>query len=280
MPPKIGAKIPNSGRFPTEIGIPEMARALEAAGFASLWVSDHVVMPAQIESRYPFAADGRPTWSSDTPYFDAVVALSLVAAVTERTTLGTAVLVLPLRNAVILGKQAATLDVASGGRLELGVGVGWLAEEFAAIGVDFASRGLRFDESIETLRACWTGTLRDGSLCLPTPAHEIPLLVGGHSRVALRRAGAVGDGWVANQSLNGIDVDEIAAARRAMEAAARDAGRDVERLRVVLRITESTGRSDEVARRLAALERAGVDEVVVDVDWTGDPARDFERLTR
>src|SRR5712691_5906407 len=110
---RLGAKVPNSGPHPTEIGIPEMAGTLERAGFDSLWVSDHVVLPAQITSRYPFAADGKATWATTTPYFDAVVALALIAAATERATFGTAVLVLPLRNPVIFAKQAASLDVVS-----------------------------------------------------------------------------------------------------------------------------------------------------------------------
>src|SRR3954451_21630340 len=131
----IGAKLPASG--PLHAGVAEHAVALERAGFDSLWVSDHIVMPAEIGSRYPFAADGRATWPTDTPYLDALIALALAAAVTERVRLGTVLLVLPLRNPVELAKQAATIDAASGGRLELGVGAGWLAEEFAALNVPF-----------------------------------------------------------------------------------------------------------------------------------------------
>jgi probable F420-dependent oxidoreductase len=266
---RIGAKVPNSGPLPTEIGIPELARTLEAAGFESLWVSDHVVMPAAIESRYPFAEDGRATWAADTPYFDAVVALALIAGATERADFGTAVLVLPLRNPVIFAKQAASLDAASGGRLKLGLGAGWLAEEFDAIGVPFEGRGARFEEQIAVMRQAWTGRLPGDVLSVPTPAHEIPLLIGGHSKPALRRAGTVGDGWLGQQSLNAIDPAEIESA-----VAAIGPGRDV-----VLRIVDSAGRSDEVASALPALARAGVREVIVDVDWAGgDPARDYERI--
>ncbi|NUR76803.1 MAG: TIGR03619 family F420-dependent LLM class oxidoreductase [Thermoleophilia bacterium] len=279
MSVRIGAKVPNSGPLPTEIGIAEMAGTLERAGFESLWVSDHVVLPEEIESRYPFAADGRATWATSTPYLDAVVALALIAAATERATFGTAVLVLPLRNPVVVAKQAASLDVVSGGRLKLGVGAGWLAEEFAALGVPFESRGTRFVEAIATLRAAWTGQLSEGVLSLPTPAHDVPVLVGGHAKPALRRAGSIGDGWLGQQSLDAIDTAEIEAARGAIESAARDAGRDPGALQVVLRIVDSAGRSDEVARLLPALAAARVDEVIVDLDWSGgDHAADFERL--
>ena len=123
---RIGVLVPNSGPWPSELGIPAMARTAEAAGFDSLWVSDHIVLPETIESHYPFAADGRATGPTDTPYVAALVALALMAAATERPTLGTAVLVLPLRHPVVFAKQAASIDVASGGRLRLGVGAGWL----------------------------------------------------------------------------------------------------------------------------------------------------------
>jgi probable F420-dependent oxidoreductase len=287
---RIGVRVPNSGSLPAQVGIPALARSAEEAGFESLWVSDHVVMPASFASRYPFAADGRATWPPETPYVDALVALALIAAVTERATIGTAVLVLPLRHPIIVAKQLASLDACSDGRLRLGVGAGWLREEFDALAVPFDGRGSRPEEWLSLLRDCWTGTppartamhysLPEGVLCYPTPAHEIPFLVGGHSRAALRRAGRVGDGWLAQQSLDGIDTSELEAAVDVMRTAARDAGRDADRLEVVLRLVDSAGRSDEVADRLGALARAGVDEVIVDVAWSdGDPAADYGRLS-
>ena len=278
MSVRIGAKVPNSGPLPGTIGISEMARVLEQAGFQSLWVADHVVLPAEIGSRYPFAADGRATWSTTTPYFDAVVAMALIAGATERATIGTAVLVLPLRNPVVFAKQAASLDVLSGGRLALGLGAGWLREEFEALGVPFDARGRRLVDGIRILGECWTGTYQEDIVFSPTPVGTLPLYVGGHSEIALRRAGALGDGWLGQQSLDAIDTHELEAAHAAITLAAADAGRDPTRLRVVLRIVDSAGRSDEVARRLPALEAAGVDEVIVDLDWDGDPTADYARM--
>ena len=278
MSVRIGAKVPNSGPLPGSIGIPQMARVLEQAGFQSLWVADHVVLPAEIGSRYPFAADGRATWSTTTPYFDAVVAMALIAGATERATIGTAVLVLPLRNPVVFAKQAASLDVLSGGRLALGLGAGWLREEFEALGVPFDARGRRLVDGIRILRECWTGTYQEDIVFSPTPVGTLPLYVGGHSEIALRRAGALGDGWLGQQSLDAVDTHELEAAHAAITLAAADAGRDPARLRVVLRIVDSAGRSDEVARRLPTLEAAGVDEVIVDLDWDGDPAADYARM--
>jgi probable F420-dependent oxidoreductase len=289
-PLRIGASVPTSGRLPVELGIPAMARRLEAAGFESLWVSDHIVLPETMASPYPFAADGKATWPSDTPYIDALIALTLIAASTERATIGTAVLVLALRHPIIFAKQAASIDVASRGRLRIGVGAGWLREEFDALDVPFERRGSRMAEWMLLARDCWTGTPRAheseryslpaGVLCYPTPVHEIPFLVGGHSGVALRRAGQIADGWLAQQSLNALAPEELAAAAMTMRAAASEAGRDPEQLQVVLRIVDSAGRSEELAEALPSIIAAGVDEIIVNVDWENEQAADYERLRR
>ncbi len=274
---RIGAKLPHTGAHVHDGSIPDLARTLEEAGFDSLWVGDHVVMPREIRSRYPFTEDGRATWSPATPYLDALVALALAAAATSDVALGTAVLVLPQRNPIITAKQLASIDVASGGRLTVGVGAGWLREEFDALNVPFGTRGQRLEEGIALLRACWTGEpdafsgahydLPAGLLCLPTPAHEVPILVGGHSSAAIRRVATLGDGWLGQQSLDALGADEI-------DGVVRSASPK----RIVLRIVDSAGRSDELARRLPELRDAGVDEVIVDVDWSGEPRRQLERL--
>jgi probable F420-dependent oxidoreductase len=278
---RIGVKLPHTGRVePFSIGA--RARDLEHAGFDSLWVSDHVVLPEVIESWYPFAADGVATWPSDLPYVESLVALAAAAAVTERVRLGTAVLVLSQRNPILVAKQVGSLDAVSGGRVELGVGAGWLREEFDALDVPFESRGARLEEWITLLRECWTGrpagrdnpnyTLAPGTIMLPTPAASVPILVGGHSRAALRRAGQFGDGWLGQQAVPAIDPAVLAGEIASIRAVARDAGRDPSAIRVVLRLVESSGRHDEVAAAIAELSRVGVDEIIVDVDpFDGDP---------
>jgi probable F420-dependent oxidoreductase len=276
----IGAKLQNSGPLAMERGIPELAVALERSGADSIWVSDHVVMPREINSNYPFAVDGRATWASDTPYVEAMVALALAAAVTDRVRLGTAVLVLPLRNPVMFAKQAASVDVASRGRLELGLGAGWLAEEFDALNVPFRRRGAQLAEWIAIARECWTGypgerrsedyVLPADTLCLPAPAHQIPILLGGHSARALRRVGAIADGWLGQQSAPELDPQAIVEVRATILDTARDAGRDGTAIRTVLRIIESAGRADMVAKALPALAEVGVDEVIVDLTWEAD----------
>ena len=276
----IGAKLQNSGSLPMERGIPELAAVLEASGADSIWVSDHVVMPREIKSRYPFAADGRATWPSDTPYIEAMIALALAAAATRRVRLGTAVLVLPLRNPVMFAKQAASLDATSHGRLELGLGAGWLEEEFDALNVPFHRRGVQLSEWIAIARECWTGfparrssedyLLPADTVCLPSPPHRIPVLLGGHSDLALRRVGTLADGWLGQQSASELDPDSIVSARTRFMDAARRAGREDGSIRTVLRIVESAGHAEAVADNLASLAQAGVDEVIVDLSWQSD----------
>lgn len=287
---RIGAKVPNSGPLPQRLGIGAMASALEDAGFDSLWVSDHIVLPAAIGSHYPFADDGRATWATDTPYFDALIALALIAQATERTTIGTAALVLPLRHPVVFAKQAASIDVASGGRLRLGLGAGWLEEEFDALGVPFEGRGRRLEEWIAIARSCWTGTpaawhselydLPPEILCLPAPVNAVPLLIGGHSRVALKRAGRIGDGWLAQQSLSALAPHELVGPIEVMHAAAGEAGRDPASLWVTLRIVDTGGRSEELAPRLRELAAVGVDEIIVDVSPEDGEAHDVHARLR
>ena len=271
---RIGVKLPHTGPAAGP-AVPAAARELELAGFDSLWVSDHVVLPARIDSWYPFAADGRATWPTDTPYLEALVTLAAAAAVTDRVRLGTAALVLPQRNPVLLAKQVASVDAIAGGRVALGIGAGWLREEFDALGTDFDSRGPRMVEWITLLRDCWTGRpdahasehyqLPADTLVLPTPAHTVPLYIAGHSATALRRAGRLGDGWLAQQSLPDLDPELLAAEIGQVRAAAERAGRDPDAIEVVLRIVQSGGRADDVARRIGELDRAGVGEIVVDV---------------
>ena len=254
-----------------------MAARLEAAGFESLWVSDHIVLPASIESHYPFAADGRATWPSTTPYFDALIALALMAAATERATLGTAVLVLPLRHPVVFAKQAASIDVASGGRLQLGVGAGWLREEFEALNVPFEDRGRRLVEWMEIARDCWTGTpaarsserytLPAGVLCLPTSCAADPVPDGRPlpRRAAPRRPARRRAGSPSSRCPSSTPTQLASGDADAMRAAAAEAGRDPDDARVVLRIVDSAGRAEEIAAALPALAAAGVDEIIVDV---------------
>jgi probable F420-dependent oxidoreductase len=181
------------------------ARAIEAAGFDSVWTVEHVLVPVGYESTYPYARSGKMPGGETVAIPDPLVWLSFVAAATERLLLGTGIVILPQRNPAIAAKEAATLDRLSGGRLRLGVGVGWLEEEFDALGVPFAGRGKRLDAYVAAMRALWTGEevdLDDGyhrwqrAVSLPTPTTgAVPIVVGGHTDAAAKRAGRLGDGF-------------------------------------------------------------------------------------
>jgi probable F420-dependent oxidoreductase len=283
---KLGAKLPHSGVLPSRLGLVRMAQRLENAGFDSMWVSDHVVFPHEARSRYPFSDDGRPTWPMDVDYIEPIVALSAVAPATTKAELGTSVLILPMRNPVIFAKQAANVDVLSGGRLVLGVGVGWLREEFEALDADFDSRGAVLDEWIEIARLCWTGSagpyegrhyrIKDAIYCRPVPARMPPVLIGGMSKPALDRAGRLADGWVAQFSMDDLAEDTIAAGLATMISARRSQ----RSFRIVVRVTGAERRVDDLSRRLDSLSDAGATDVVIDVDWSSDDgaARALETL--
>ena len=273
---RIGAKLPHSGPLPARLGLDRMAARLEAAGFDSMWVSDHVVFPHEVRSRYPFATDGRVTWRVDVDYIEPVIALSAISSATSRADLGTSVLILPMRNPVLFAKQAACIDVLSRGRLVLGVGAGWLREEFDALAANFEERGSILEEWLEIARACWTGSagpyegrhyrLPEAIYCRPVPERVPPVLIGGMSRAALERAGRIADGWVAQFSLEDLSEDVLATGLATMQAAAATQ----KTFRAVVRITAAPNRVAEVASRLRSLRDAGATDVVVDVDWEDD----------
>ena len=221
---------------------PEAARAIatiaEESGFESLWTVEHVVVPAGYRSTYPYDPSGKMPAPDDTPLPDPFVWLAFVAAATSRIKLGTGIAILPQRNPLIAAKEVATLDRLSGGRVLLGVGAGWLKEEFEALGVPFERRGRRLDEHIEAMRALWAGEQAsyEGELvrfaaCTMSPRPEggrVPIHIGGHTDVAARRAGRLGDGFFPGTA----DREELAHALRVMRQAAEDAGRDPDAIEV------------------------------------------------
>jgi probable F420-dependent oxidoreductase len=292
-PIRLGAKVPNSGAMAFRLGAARMARTLEEAGFDSVWTSDHVVFPHEVRSRYPFAADGKITWPVDVDYLEPVVALSAMTSTTSKAELGTSVLILPMRNPIMFAKQAACVDAISGGRLVLGVGVGWLREEFEALGADFDARGAVLDEWLSIVRRCWTGTvepfegrhyrLAEAIYCRPTPARRVPVLIGGMSPRAQQRAGRIADGWLAQYSLEDLSESSIAAGLAAVRKAGAETGRpraELDGFRIVVRVTGADRKLGKLASRLGSLAAAGATELVVDVDWDDErgPARSLDTL--
>lgn len=276
---KAGAAIPSPGVFTIEPGPGERARLAEAAGADSLWVNDHLVQVESSRSRYPFSRDGKLTWPPDLPHWESLTTLAFVAAHTERATIGTAVLVLPQRHVVQLAKTTATLDVLSGGRLVLGCGLGWLAEEMEACGWSFESRGARADEMLSSLRSCWAG--RPGAVSgehvklppdlvfEPAPVQKPgpPILIGGMSPAALRRAARHGDGWLAIAMMETLQIDEL---RRTLEnvlSEREQSERREEPFRAAIHLHSAAHEVGLVPKAASKLQAIGFDEVIVDPPW-------------
>jgi probable F420-dependent oxidoreductase len=188
---------------------PEIAAAAEANGFESVWIPEHLVLPAEVPPTYLYTETGYPPIDSSTPMFDPWVVLATVANATRTIRLATNVYILPLRHPIVTGRAVVTLDRVSGGRVTLGIGVGWLEDEFLLAGQEFHNRGKRTDEIMGLLRRMWS---RDEDVIehhgehydlapfrfQPKPVQKpnIPIEVGGSSKAALRRAGRLGDGWI------------------------------------------------------------------------------------
>ncbi len=264
---KFAIALANTGPFTAPTAAVEFAQAAEAAGFESLWTVEHVVVPAGYESTYPYDPSGRMPGPEDSPIPDPLVWLAFLASATSTIKLGTGVLILPQRNPVVLAKELATLDVLSGGRLLLGIGTGWLAEEFDAIGVPFAARGTRADDSVAAMRALWSeekashhSAFTSFRNCISRPqpvGGAIPVHVGGHTDVAARRAGRLGDGFF---PLSGSH-ERLAQLFDLARSTAVAAGRDPDAIEMTTGGNGAIGPGalDEVA----ALAALGVDRVIV-----------------
>ena len=201
-----GVILPNVGPMARIDVLAQIARKVEALGYSGIFLSDHIAIPVDLRSAYPYRSDGRFPLNSEDLILEPVTTLSYLAAVTESVHLGFSVLVLPYRHPVLNAKMLATLDVISRGRLIVGAGVGWMAEEFVALDADFDARGSVTDEHIAILRALWSqpgpvisGPQYDvsGVSISPRPVQDPhpPIWTGGVSAPALRRAANLGDGW-------------------------------------------------------------------------------------
>jgi probable F420-dependent oxidoreductase len=227
---KFGLRYANLGQYTDGPAAVELAQAAEAAGFDSIWTVEHVVVPRAYQSRYPYSPTGRMgAGLEDFPIPDPLIWLTYIASATRTLQLGTAILILPQRNPVITAKALASLDHLAGDRrVLLGIGVGWLAEEFAALGVPFADRGARADEYVAAMRTLWTQECASFNgrfvrftdiYCRPRPVAPIPIVVGGDTPAAARRAGRLGDGYFPARGASAELFDEM---RRAAEQAGRD----------------------------------------------------------
>lgn len=264
---KFGIAFANVGPLVDPAAAAAFARAAEQAGFESLWTVEHVVVPSGYRSPYPYDPSGKMPGPEDSPIPDPLVWLTWVAAATTKLKLATGILILPQRNPVVLAKEVATLDHLSGGRVLLGIGSGWLEEEFQAIGVPFAERGPRTDDAVHAMRALWTQekatyespyiSFRD-CILRPRPAQgSVPIHVGGHTGVAARRAGRLGDGFFPAKGSH----QELARLFELVRKTAREHGRDPSKIEMTTGGNGAIGSNalDEVR----ALADIGTDRVIV-----------------
>ena len=251
------------------------ARLAEAHGFESIWVVEHVVMAVEYRSVYPYDPSGRSPFTADVAQPDPLLWLAYVAAATTRIRLATGVLVIPQRNPLILAKELATLDRLSGGRAEVGIGVGWVREEAEAVGTCFDNRGRRADEYIQVMRTLWREPVAsfkgefvnfERVVSEPKPVQRggVPIVVGGHSKAAARRAGRFGDGFYPL----GVSAEQLAKLREVMIESAHHHGRDPAAIRLTCLGTPDL-------RSAESCISAGADRMVI-----GTRHRDLDGLRR
>ncbi|GAA3022083.1 TIGR03619 family F420-dependent LLM class oxidoreductase [Streptosporangium longisporum] len=288
---RIGFAVPVSGSWATPANMARVARRAEELGYHELWTFQRLL--------YPRGHGMGPVYRS---VHDPVVTLAYLAGLTERVRLGVAVLNIPFASPALLAKQLASLQAVSGGRLDAGLGLGWLPEEFAASGASFERRGRRAEEFVPLLRRLWTEETVEhrGEFYELPPVHQDPrpspvppILLGGSADVALRRAGRLADGWISSSR---EDLDGINEKIYIVKEAAREAGRDPGALRFVTRgVTRVrpagaagrealTGSFEEIRGDVAALEARGVTEVFHDLNFDpeigspdADPAGSMRR---
>jgi probable F420-dependent oxidoreductase len=272
---KLGLMFVNSGPFSNPALLAHLAITAERCGVESMWTVEHVVIPQDYKSPYPYSSSGKIPGGEDVSIPDPLLPLAFAAAVTKTIKLATGVLILPQRHPLYVAKEAATLDVLSGGRAILGIGSGWLEEEFSSLGLDFHTRGARTDESIKSLRALWSedsasfhgkhfnfGPVK----CFPKPIQKggVPIHIGGHSPAAAKRAGRYGDGFFPALA----EIPKLKELFALMKSEADKAGRDASKIEL-----SCMGRPR--VEELKALEGIGVSRVVI-----APPAFDAEGLTR
>lgn len=288
---RFGFPIPTRGSLGTLESIRRLARAAEEYQYDSIWITDHIVIPKDTTSRYPYSSDGTLDLDAAQHYLEPLTVMSYLAGITERPVIGSSVLVLPYRNPMVVAKMVATLDVLSRGRLILGVGVGWMEEEFRALNLGtYPDRGAVTDEYIRILRELWTKERPsyrgrfysfDEVRFYPKPLQRPhpPIWIGGHTKAAIRRVALLGDGWhpIGLRPPAGLDPEEYGRAAAEIRSQAEAAGRDPTAItlsfRAPIRFTNGstaagrlplTGSRDQIIEDIRAYQRLGVSHLIFD----------------
>jgi len=274
-----GVILPHIGPYAREQVVERIltvAQRAEALGYRSVWVGDHVVFPSRLTSRYPYHPEGEFPFDPAENFLEPLTVLTYAAACTSKVRLGTGTLIIPYRHPVVTAKMLATIDVLSGGRLIVGAGVGWLAEEFAFLDSPYNQRGARTDEYLQAMKVLWTQAearyegrfIRfDAVRCEPKPLQKPhpPIWMGGHSQAALRRTAKLADGWYGHVFWRNPEafMREIQTIREMAE----QNGRDPRTLTYAALAVEKS--LEDVVRHLPDYRRAGLDHVVLPFfGWT------------
>ncbi|MBV8717060.1 MAG: LLM class F420-dependent oxidoreductase [Chloroflexi bacterium] len=296
----VGCTLPSSGAAADPTALGGLAQTAEELGFDSIWISDHVVIPERISSAYPYSVDGAFPTSPTQAYLEPLTTLGYLAGVTQRVRLGIAVLILPYRHPLLTAKMIATLDNLSHGRVDLGIGVGWMREEFLALGLPeevYTHRGSATDEHLRVMTAVWTEDVagfggrfyqfeRLGAHPHPVQKPHPPIWIGGHTGPALRRVARYGDGWlpIGGRPPADLPPSEVAACISRIREQAAEAGRDPSAIRVCFDTTIDfvatdgrpfSGSSESIAEQLSAYVEAGADSLVV--SFGRQPPSDYQR---
>lgn len=275
------------GIIPVNIGVPsiesmvEGARLAEELGFESVWTFEHVIIPLDYDSKYPYNATGKMGAPPETNFVDPLIALTAIAACTTTLRLGTGVNILSQTNPLLMAKQVASIDFLSGGRMMLGVGIGWLREEFEAMGVPFERRGARFDDYVQAMRKVWSGETVEheseflswhGFKSYPVPVQKpLPVIMGGDKGKIYERIAKYGDGWY----VPGSDPDELKAKLGELRTVCERVGRKFEDIEISCMWPGMGG-----VESVKALEAVGVHRAVIPaMVFGGDPAAAMRRIS-
>lgn len=276
------------GLVPVNVGMPnanamvQTCQKAEEVGIESVWTFEHVIVPVDYQSKYPYSADGKMGVTPETNFVDPLLALTAIAVNTTRIRLGTGVNILSQSNPLYLAKQAASLDFLSNGRFMLGVGIGWLREEFDAMGVPYERRGARFDDAVEGMRKVWSGDVVEhqsdflrwsGFKSYPLPVQSpFPVVIGGSKGKAFERIAKCGDGWFAPTA----NPEKLAVMMEQLEKACATEGRDPKEIEVSCMWAPSPKGLDAIPR----LAELGVSRLITPLQAIGrmKPVEAAEKL--
>jgi probable F420-dependent oxidoreductase len=275
------------GIIPINIGVQSFdqmvgqAKLAEELGFESVWTFEHVIIPLDYDSKYPYNATGKMGAPPETNFVDPLIALTAIAAATSKIRLGTGVNILSQTNPLLMAKQVASIDFLSGGRMMLGVGIGWLREEFDAMGVSFERRGARFDDYVQAMRKVWSGETVEheseflswhGFKSYPVPVQKpLPVIMGGDKGKILERVAKYGDGWY----IPGTDPGEIASRLSELRAVCERVGRAFDEIEITCMWPGMGGAEGAKALAAAGVHRAVIPAMV----FGADPAAAMRRLS-